>query len=630
MMPPLLTPFSSTHPDKHWRMTGSLLSVCALLAASQCGWAAPRTVKAISLEGEPLYAQAAAFPYANPAAPKGGSFIRAGAGTFDSLNTLVDKGTPALGTDYLSDSLTTASLDEPFARYGLLAERMTYDPQDASWIEYHLNPKARFSNGQPVTADDVVFTFDTILRDGTPGLRAYFADIQSVKALNKTTVRFNFKTRTNRELLLIVGEVKILSRADWQGRSFNAVTLKPYLGSGPYLIERIEPGRAITYRRNPNYWAKDLPVNRGRYNFDRIRYVYYREPEVSFTAFKAGQYTFRAENKAKNWAKNYNFPAVQTGFVKREVIALQTPQVMQATIFNLRDRFFQDRRVREALILAYDFEWMNKALFIGQYQRLNSFFQGSELAASGRPSAAEMAILQPLLPQLSIQTQRIIFNHEQLPVSDGRGFNRTNLLKARALLLQAGYRYQNGKLVDAQGKPIVLEYLIADNTLQRIVLPYAQNLARLGIELKIRVIDAPQYIERIRRFDFDLITDHFPQSLSPGNEQLGYWSSQAAREPGSQNTAGIQSPVIDRIVQGLLHAPNRQSLITHTRALDRVLQAERYMIPQYTATGERVAYWRQLRHPARLPRYDLGLDFWWIDQADEQRVSEYLRGNRKP
>ena len=311
--------------------------------------------------------------------------------------------------------------------------------------------------------------------------------------------------------------------------------------------------------------------------------------------------------------------------VQRQIIRLGTPQPMQAMIMNQRRPLFQDIRVRKALTLAYDFEWLNKALFVGQYERLNSFFQNSELAATGRPDATEMTLIRPLLPLIPAEQHQDILRDQRLPMSDGSGFNRANLLKARSLLLQAGYRYQNGQLVDRQGKPVTIDFLLPDMTLQRTVLPYSQNLARLGIRCNIRVADVPQYIERTRRFDYDMIIDQFPQSLSPGNEQIGYWTSTAANDPGAHNSAGIRQPAIDRLVSQLTAAPNRQALITHARVLDRLLRAGYYVIPQYTATGERLAYWQQYRHPQQLPRYDIGLDYWWSDPVTQQRVSQYLR-----
>lgn len=599
-----------------------------LTALSPVVWAKPITQTAIALGDTPRYVDAVAFPYANPAAPKGGTLSRQALGTFDSFNPFIDKGQSVIGTDYLFDSLTTASLDEPFARYPLLAERITSDPQDGSWIIYHLNPRARFHSGLPVRADDVVFTFETLLKEGTPGLRSYLGDIRAVQALDPLTVKFTFKRADNPEIALTVGEVSILSRADWAGRPFNQVSLRVPVGSGPYRVEQVDHGRAITYRRDPDYWGRDLMANRGKYNFDRIRYVYYRSGEVAFEGFKSGQYRLREENKARNWAVNYDFPAVRQGLVKKELIRHQNPVAMQALVFNLRKPRFQDLRVRQALTLAFDFEWMNKAIFNGGYERLQSYWHNSELAATGSPSADEQKLLAPLLPQLSPAEQQAVLTPWRAPVSDGSGFNRANLLKARELLLAAGYRYQHGQLVDAKGQPFTLELLSYDESLQRVLLPLVRNLKRLGIDARVRMVDTPQYIERGRRFDYDMVIDQFPQSLSPGNEQLGYWSSAAAREPGSQNSIGIQSPVVDALLQSLVRKQSRASLLTATHALDRVLRAGYYAIPMYGVPAYRVAYWAEYRHPERRPFYALGLDYWWSDAATAAQSDRYIQGGR--
>lgn len=587
--------------------------------------AAPVTTPAIlTLHGDALHAKADHFPYANPDAPKYGTHSVQAQGTFDSFNALINKGTPVAGTQYLFDTLTVASLDEPFARYPLLADTITRDPADGSWIMYHLNPKARFSNGLPVRAQDVAFTFNTLLSKGHPGLRSYFADIARVEALDSQRVKFTFKTKDNVELPLTVGEVSILSEADWKNRPFDAVSLTVPVGSGPYRVEKVDVGRSVTYRRNPDYWGKDLPVNRGQFNFERIRYVYYRSSEIAFEGFKAGQYTLREENKARNWSKNYDFPAVKQGMVVKQLIPHQNPVTMQALVMNLRKPQFQDLRIRQALTLAFDFEWMNKAIFNGGYVRLQSYFFNSELGATGTPSTEELAVLKPLLAQLSADEQQAVLSEWKAPISDGSGFNRANLLKARQLLLNAGCRYQGAQLLRPDGQPFRMELLLNDDGLQRVVLPYVRNLKKLGIDASVRQVDIPQYIERARNFDYDMIIDQFPQSLSPGNEQLGYWGSAAANEPGSQNSAGIHHPVIDALLKQLIVARSRPEQLTLTHALDRVLRAGYYTVPMYGVAGYRVAYWNQYQQPKVRPKYNLGVDYWWIDPAKADRLQQYL------
>jgi microcin C transport system substrate-binding protein len=572
------------------------------------------------------------LPYVNPNAPKGGEFSTFELGTFDSLNPLINTGTPAYGTAYLFDSLLSSSLNEPSVSYGLLADRITRDPKDTSWVVFHINPKAYFSNHQPVTADDVVFTFNTILRQGSPGLRLYYSNIEKITALDRQSVRFDFiknpneeaSSKNNLKLALAVGQMSIFSRLDWKNRSFNQVSIVAPLGSGPYFVDKIDSGRSITYRRNPDYWARDLMVNRGKYNFNRIKYVYYRDPETAFQGFKLGQYTFRTEKASQSWSKNKSFPAMQHGLINQEIIPNKNPITMSGLVFNLRDDKFQDRRVRKALTEAFDFEWLNKALLNNTYTRLQSYFFNSELEAKGTPSTAEMTYLKPLLSKFSTAEKDEILNVWSVPKSDGDGFDRQNLLKARQLLLDAGYRYVDGALVNPQGQVYSIEILCKDASLQRTLLPYIRNLKRLGVIATIRLVDTPQYIERVRRFDYDMIVDEFSQTLSPNQEQVGYWGSQSAKQQGSLNTAGIQNPAIDQILNDLKNTHDRQAVINITRVLDRVLRAEYYMVPLYGLVGSRVMYWNQYRHPTVTPNYDLGLDYWWIDPSSAQSINHFI------
>ena len=566
---------------------------------------------AIALHGKPaLPANFSAFGYANPNAPKGGDLRLASLGGFDSTNPFIDKGNAIDGTDYLYDSLTVASLDEPFSRYGLLAEKIERDTDDASWIIYHLNPNARFSDGKAVTAEDVAFTFDIIKKEGAAGLKNYYSDIVKIEALDKQRVKFSFKTKNNREIGLIVGEQPILPKHFWQKRNFNSSNLDIPLGSGPYTLTKIDAGRSIVYTRNPNYWAANLPVNKGRYNFNTITYVSYRDMTVALEGFKAGQYDFRQENKAKSWATEYTFPAVKQGLVKKYEQANLMPQGMQGFLYNTRRPLFQDIKVRQALAYAFDFEWSNRSLFYNAYTRSNSYFANSELAATGVPTGQELALLEPYRKQLPAN---VFSGSYQPPKTDGSGNNRANLMTAQQLLSGAGWTMKNGKLTNAKNEVFAFELLLAQPELERIVHPFKQNLARLGIEMSIRVIDIPQYINRERSFDFDMVVGSFPQSLSPGNEQRGFFGSQAADTNSSRNLIGIKNPVVDALIEKIITAPSREQLVTATRALDRVLLAGHYVIPHYHLGKYRIAHWDFLDKPNTKPKYGLGLDFWWAN-----------------
>ncbi|XID75478.1 extracellular solute-binding protein [Alkanindiges sp. WGS2144] len=602
-----------------------LLAAIASSMTSLAG-AAPVTQNYIALHSAPLYQHAMAMPYANPKAPKGGMLSQTAVlATFDNFNTLNGKGTPAEGVGLIYDTLMSASLDEPGVRYPLLAERVTYDPDDPSYVIYHLNPKARFSDGTPVQASDVVFSFNTLLSKGSPGVKVYLAEVDKVEALNPLSVRFKFKSKDNAELPLIVGEVPIYSQKDWQGHDYERVSLRVPVGSGPYLMDGFVAGRSITYKRNPNYWAKDLPVNVGRYNFNQIRYLYYRNLDIAFEGFKAGQYFFHEENKARTWSIGYNFPAFRQKYVVKQAIPNQNPVNFQGFVFNTRRPMFADIRVRQALTYAYDYEWLNKALFYGHYDRIQSYFYNSELAATGTPSPEELKLLNPWLDKLNPLQRKGVLANWQYPKSDASGFNRDNLLKARQLLLQAGYRYHHGKLVDQHGKPFKFEILIRQDGLQRTILPFTRNLARLGIDATIRLVDAPQYMERQRSFDFDILTLATATTISPGNEQAQYWGSASADQPGNYNLAGIKNPAIDAMIDLIIRAPNREQLIIRTRAMDRLLRSGYYLIPTYSKTGYWVAYWDIYRYTARRPKYDLGVDYWWVDPAREQKVMQYLQ-----
>lgn len=599
------------------------LTISLLLPLASPLAAAPVTSHALTLRGAPaLPAGFSHFDYVNPDAPKGGRLRLDGLGTFDSLNQFINKGIPADGLSRIYDTLTTSSEDEPMTRYGLLAKSIEHDPDDASWVIYRLRPEARFSDGRPVRARDVVFSFDIIRSQGAPAYKAYFADVASVEALDPLTVRFRFRGKDNHELPMIVGELPILPEHYWRKRDFTRGGLDIPVGSGPYVIGSLEPGRRISYRRNPEYWGRDLAVNRGQYNFDEVSYVFYRDSGVAFEGFKAGQFDLRQENKAKTWATEYRFPAVRDGRVVLLEQQHQNPSPMQGFAFNLRRQPLDDRRVREALSQAFDFEWANRALFYGAYRRTHSYFDNSELAARGEPAAAERRLLEPWRKQLPAA----VFGPAVMaPVSRGDGYDRDNLLRAQAMLKAAGWHYRDGALRNAAGQAMQLEMLLVQPEFERIVQPLKRNLARLGIRLDIRILDAAQYIERLRQFDFDLTVTGVPASLSPGNELWGYFGSQAADSPGSGNLMGLKSPVVDALIGQITRARTREELVTEVRALDRVLRAEWLMIPQFHIPTYRIARWDRFGLPERPPRHGTGIDAWWWDAARAARLERRSR-----
>lgn len=610
------------------RLTSQKVAILLLCLSSsmvtQQVWSALQTTPYIAVHSQPQYTKLRAMPYANPQAPKGGYISTAATGTFDNLNSMNGKGSATEGVNYLFDTLMDNSLDESGVMYPLLADQVTFDPVNPQFIIFHLNPRARFSNGTPVTAEDVKFSFDAYQTKANLGLQMYLSNLAKTEVLSKSQVKFIFKSSKNKEMPLIVASLPIYSKLDWKNKDFTRITLHPILGSGPYLIERIDAGRSITYKRNPNYWAKDLMVNRGRYNFDRLKYVYYRNNDIAFEGFKSGQYTLHEEKKTKTWVTGYQFPAVTAGLVKRYSHRFARPVVNQSLVLNTRKDPFNDIYFRQALSYAYDFEWLNKALFYGQYQRLQSHFQNSELAATGQPSAAELKLLQPYLPKLHPVQRQGALSNWRYPKSDAGGFNRPNLLQARTILLKAGYQYRQGQLYGKNGRAIQFEVLLYQEGAQRTIMPWVRNLKKLGINVKLRQVDVSQYMERMRRYEFDVTTLEMPQSLSPGSEQAQMWSSSAAREFGNYNYAGIQNAAIDAAVQQVIQAPNREQLILRTRVLDRLLRAGYYQILTYGKNDNWYAYWNMYHQPKVKPKLSLGLDYWWSDPAQAKKVSQFL------
>ena len=585
-----------------------------LTAAATPAWprAAPRAGPAhgLSIHGDLKYGPGFAhFDYVNPRARKGGSVTLSAIGTFDNLNPFILKGVPAAGIATTFDTLTVASADEPSSEYGLVAETME-TPADRSWVSFTLRPAARFHDGSPMTVDDVIWTFDTLRTRGHPVYRSYYAQVASVEKVGPRTVRFTFKGGDNRELPAIVGQLPVLSRAYWTAHDFAKTTLTPPLGSGPYQVESVEPGRSITYRRVKDYWAAAVPVNVGRFNFDTIRYDYYRDGTVALEAFKGGAYDFRSENSSKSWATAYDVPAVRDGRIRKEQIPNEIPTGMQGFVYNTRRALFRDARVREALAAAFDFEWSNAHLFYGAYTRTRSYFSNSELASRGLPSQAELSVLAPFRGRVPDE----VFTREYRPSSTGPDGIRPNLVRALELLRQAGWVVRDMRLVSVEtGRPLTFEILIDDPTWERITLPFVKNLERLGVAARVRTVDAAQYEYRMKQFDFDMTVAVFAQSLSPGNEQVDFWASASADTPGSRNLAGVHDPVVDRLVELVIAAPDRAALVARTRALDRILLSGHYVIPHWHITAFRVAYWDRFGRPAVSPKYDLGFDSWWID-----------------
>ena len=601
----------------------------AVLLAITISWipasiAAPITTTALGHNSTTEYINVPFMPYANPNAPKGGTLSLEARGTFNAANKWMTTGVAMVGTDYLYDTLMTGSLNEAFTMYPQLANKVTYDPDDTSWIIYHVNPAARFWDGTAVTSSDVKATYDAILTKGPMYIRSYLGDIKDIEIIDKQRVKFVFKSDENKEILLTVGQFPIFAKSSID-TDFEKITLMPLMGSGPYKLGRVDAGRAVSYVRDPNYWGRDLMVNRGRYNFDMIKFVYYQSDEIAFEGFKSGQYRFRPENKASNWATGYNFPAVKAGLINKETISSENPVPMQGLVMNMRRPIFQDIRVRQALTAAYDFEWMNKTLFHGQYERLQSFFHGSELAATGTPSAAEMQVLSPLLAKLEPIQRQAVLTEWRLPTSDGSGFNRKALLEARQLLLDAGFYYDDMKLYQPNGKLAQIEVLMTGETMGRVLLPYIRNLKRLGFDATLRQVDGPQYYERMRRFDYDMVVDVFAQSLSPGAEQAAFWGSVAADEAGNANTIGIKNIVIDEVTSALANAESRDEIVLYTKVLDRLLRAGHYLVPLYGKSATNVAYWNQYRHTEKLPTNAVAIDYWWTDKEAEARVNQYLK-----
>ncbi|QFU17434.1 extracellular solute-binding protein [Microvirga thermotolerans] len=604
-----------------------LLSLLACLPLSSVAAQDASWRHGAALLGEPKYPPGFRhFDYVNPDAPKGG-LVRFGAqGTFDSFNIVVAgvKGSPEQGLGLIYETLVTPSLDEPSASYGLLAEAFSY-PEDFSSVTFRLRPEARWHDGRPVTVEDVIFSFE-VLKANSPTYAFYYKNVEKAEKAGEREVKFTFDQKGNRELPQIMGQLLVLPRHWWEGtgpdgrrRDVTQTSLEPPLGSGPYRLKSFDPGRSATYERVKDYWGAALNVNVGKYNFDEVRYEYYRDATVLLEAFKGDRIDFRSENSARNWATGYDFPARQQGKVILEEFPIRASGVMQAFVPNLRRDKFKDPKVRRALNLAFPFEEINKTIFSGQYERISSYFFGLELASSGLPEGKEREILESVKDKIPPEVMTTPYRN---PVSDTPEAVRANLREADRLLREAGWELKDRRRVNARGETLTVELLGSTPNDERIYLPYKASLDRLGIVTTVRIVDDVQYVNRIRSFDFDVISGIWGKSLSPGNEQREFWGSQAAKREGSRNLAGIADPGVDALIDRVIFAKDREELVAATRALDRVLLAHDYVIPQWTYRKQRTARWDRFGRPETLPLYGASgfPTVWWYDAARAART----------
>jgi len=568
------------------------------------------------------------FDYVNPDAPRGGTLTLANPDrrtSFDKFNPFTLKGTSAPGVNSLMfESLLIASADETASAYGLLADDVTVAPDELS-VSFHIRPQARFSNGDPVLASDVKYSYDMLMsKASSPGYRSMCTDVKAVTVVDPHTVRFDFKQR-NVELPLIVGSLPVFSKKWTATVPFDKLTFEDPVASGPYLIERYDAGRGISFKRNPAYWGKDLAVRRGTFNFDRVVYRLYKDETAKLEAFKAGEFDAIVEYKAKSWAKSYEGKRFSNGELVKTDFPHRNGAGMQGFVMNMRKPVFQDVRVRQAMILALDFEWLNRQLFYGAYRRLDSWFSNSELAASatfdGRPGPGELALLEPLRTQLAPEVFGPVV---PMPTTNPPRSLRDNLREARRLLAQAGWTYTDGALRNAKGEPFVFEFLDDGGAMSRVITTYVRNLEKLGMEVNQRTTDFALYQKRLEDFDFDMVSIRFPDSQSPGNELRDRFNSEAAGTPGSDNLFGLKSPAIDRLVDNVLHAHTRDELVNAGRALDRVLMHGYYIVPNWYSASHRVSYRKELVYPQRLPYYYTAegwiLSDWW--RADTKPAAQ--------
>ena len=578
----------------------------------------------VAMHGTPKYAaDFKNLDYVNPNALKGGEIRLAVSGTFDSLNPYIIKGIAAPGVTMVYQTLMANTEDEAFSEYGLLAETIEM-PKDRSWVVFNLRQQARWNDGLPVTAEDIVWSFNTLMTEGHPFYRAYYANVKSVVAESPYRVKFTFNMAGNRELPLIMGQMPILPKHYWEGKDFAKSTVEIPLGSGAYKVKSVESGRRIIYKRVVDWWAKDLPIVKGMYNFDTIVYDVYRDETVLLQAFFSGDYDFRHENVAKSWNAGYDQPPVRDGLIKKEEVSHGLPAGMQSFAYNLRRPMFQDARVRQALGYAFDFEWSNKQFAFGKYKRTQSFFANSDLASSGLPIGREMEILQKFKGRIP---DEVLTKEFSVPKTSGSGQDvRKNLGTARKMLEDAGWLIGKSGMLEKNGQPFKFEILVDSDMFGRWINPMISNLKKLGIAANLRVVDATQYQNRINTFDFDMTVANFGQSLSPGNEQRDFWSSAKADVNGSRNIIGIKNPVVDELIDMIVSAPDRDELVARTRALDRVLLWNYYVIPQWYLDYFRLAWWDKFGRPVISPKYGLGVvETWWYDAEKVAKIDNVNR-----
>ena len=556
------------------------------------------------------------FSYANPEAPKGGRARFAKQGSYDSLNPFIVKGVSGDGVrEYVYETLMARAYDEPFTLYGLIAETVE-TPPDRSWVEFTLNPKAKFSDGTPISVDDVIFSH-TVLKDrGRPNHRSYYSKVAKVEKTGDRSVRFTFDDSGDREMPLIMGLMPILPSHALTPESFELTTLDPPLGSGPYIVDEVDPGKSLTFKRDPDYWGRDLPVNRGRYNFDEIRVDYFRDASSMFEAFKSGLVDLRDELSPNVWAQGYDFPALRQGKVVKEALPIETPAGMSALVFNTRRPIFADPRVRQALIRLFDYTWIDRTLYHDLFAYSQSYFARSVLSSHGRPAdATERALLAPFPDAVKPEIMDGTFS---FTASEGAGQNREGRVAALKLLNEAGYVLRDGTLVNAEtGEPFTFEILARTRSQERLLLTYADALKKIGIDVSIRQVDSAQYERRKQTFDFDMIPNYWGASLSPGNEQSFRWGSAAAKTEGSFNIAGVESEAVDAMIAAMLEAQTREDFVSAVRALDRVLLSGDYVVPLFYLPDQWVAYWTRLKRPDETPLYGYQIDTWWSDEGQD-------------
>ncbi|MDN7139954.1 ABC transporter substrate-binding protein [Pseudomonas sp. JQ170] len=582
-----------------------------ILAWTDAALAAPG--HALTVYGEaPRYpANFKHFDYANPDAPKGGSLRRSAIeiGQFDHVLPYIDKGTGVAEVDgWLYAPLAVRSQDEPYTVYGLIARQLERDPAGL-WLRFYLDPRARFADGQPVRAEDVRFTYDTLMQKGNLKFRTQFADVERVEIEGPRQIRFHFKSNLNRTLPLDLATLPVLPEHWWKDRDFaSGGGFEAPVGSGPYRIGPIDNGRSITFERDPTWWARDLPVNRGRYNFDRLRIEYFGDTEVARQVLRGGGFDYNREFSATGYSIGYNSPALEDGRLQRAHLAKQAPQTAQGFVFNLQRPVFKDRRVRQALAMLWDFEWSNRQMMRNLYIRQQSFFSNSVLAARALPDAGELALLEPLRGQVPDEVFTQVF---EAPRTDGSGLIRDKQLQALALLKAAGWKPEGDQLVNDQGEPLQFTFLNAQTGFERLLLPWKRNLAQIGITLDIRRIDPSQYVNRLMARDYDMIVTGYPVTTSPGIELYNFFGSTSANDPGANNYMALQDPAVDRLIDGLVKASTQADMLRHAHALDRVLQWNYYWIPNYYPPGSSTVWWNRFGLPKVQASNDEGLDSWW-------------------